>query len=92
MHVRVVRFTDVSPERMQQVLADVKAAGGPPEGIPSHAIDFLYDEGQQVCVVVQRFDSEQDMESAARVLGAMPASDTPGTRASVDTCELKLTL
>ena len=92
MNVRVVRFTGVSPDRMQQVISEVQAAGGPPEGIPSHEIDFLYDEDNQTCVVLQRFESAAAMEEAARVLSAMPASDTPGTRATVDACELKLSL
>jgi hypothetical protein len=31
------------------------------------------------------------METSARIFEAMDASETPGARASVDSCELKLT-
>jgi len=90
MHVRVVRFTGVSAERMDAVLTRIKAAGGPPEGVPSSGITMLFDEQQGTAVVLQHFDSAEAMDTAAKALGAMDASETPGTRASVDTCELKV--
>ena len=51
---------------------------------------MLSDAEQGTAVVLQYFDSQDDMEAAARVFEAMDASETPGTRASVDTCEMKL--
>lgn len=39
---------------------------------------------------VRRFDSLEDIRVGARVFAAMDASETPGTRVSVDMCELKL--
>ena len=33
MYVRVVRFTDVSAERMQELLARIEEADGPPPGV-----------------------------------------------------------
>jgi hypothetical protein len=51
MHARVVRFTDVSAERIDQIVASVDESDGPPPGVDS--------------------------------------SETPGTRASVDLCEVK---
>jgi hypothetical protein len=90
MYVRVVRFTDVSSERMQQMLARVKEAGGPPPGVRSAAMKFLYDEAQGTAISMQEFATAQDMDEAARVLGAMDPSETPGTRASVDSGEVML--
>lgn len=90
MYVRVVRFTDVTPERVAAVLADIEAAGGAPPGVNATGIQLLFDAGQGTAVVTQSFASAEDMEAGARVFAAMDASETPGTRASVDSCEVKL--
>lgn len=90
MYVRVVRFTGVSPERMQNLQARVEEAGGPPPGVNSTGVTALYDEAQQTAVVLQRFATAADMEEGARVFSAMDPGETPGTRASVDACEIKL--
>lgn len=90
MFVRVVRFTDVTAERVEGVLAMIQESGGPPPGVASSRLQMLSDAGQGTAVVLQYFDSEDDMEAAARVFEAMDASETPGTRASVDACEVKL--
>ena len=92
MFVRVVRFTDVSAERMQQLESRVREAGGPPPGVRSAGLEILLDESQGTAVVLQRFESKQDMEDAAKVFGAMDPGETPGSRASVDACEQKLEL
>jgi len=90
MYVRVVRFTDVSAERMQGLLGRVEESGGPPPGVPSTGIKVLSDEAQGTAVVLQYFESAEDMEAGAQVFSAMDSSETPGTRASVDMCELKI--
>jgi hypothetical protein len=90
MHVRVVRFTDVTAERVEELVARIEESGGPPEGVPSTGIQLLFDENQGTAVVVQLYNTREDMEAGARVLDAMDASETPGTRASVDSCEVKV--
>lgn len=90
MYVRVVRFADVSAERMEALLARVNEAGGPPPGVASTGLTVLFDEAQGTAVVLQRFASAADMEEGAKVFAAMDPSETPGTRISVDSCELKL--
>jgi hypothetical protein len=90
MYVRAVRFTDVSAERMQDLLARVEESDGPPPGVPSTGLKVLYDEGQGTAVVLQEFESTEDMEAGARVFSAMDSGETPGTRASVDMCEVKI--
>jgi hypothetical protein len=92
MYVRVVRFTDVSAERLEGLLARIKESDGPPPGVPSKGLTMLFDEGQGSAVVLQYFDTAEDMEAGAKVMAAMDASETPGTRASVDACEVKLEL
>jgi hypothetical protein len=92
MFVRVVRFTDVSAERVTEILARIEASDGPPEGVPSTGLKMLHDAAQGTMVVLQYFASAEDMETGARVFDAMDPGDTPGTRVSVDACELKLEL
>ncbi len=92
MYVRVVRFTDVSPERIEANLGRIRDADGPPPGVPATGLKFLYDESQGTAVVLQYFATAEDMATGAAAFSAMEPSETPGTRASVDTCEIKLEL
>jgi hypothetical protein len=89
MHVRVVRFTDVNPQRIQELLGQIDEAGGPPADMPIKGLQILVDENQGTAVVLQTFDSAEDMEKGGEVFAAMDASETPGTRVSVDMCEVK---
>lgn len=92
MYVRVVRFTDVNAERMEGLLARIEESDGLPPGVPATGLTMLFDEAQGVAVVLQHFATAEDMSAGAQVFGAMDASETPGVRASVDVCELKLEL
>lgn len=86
MYVRVVRFTGVSQERMDEIKARIEGSDGPPEGVTSTGIKIAYDADAGTAVVIQSFDTEEDMRESAKVLEAMDAGDTPGTRSSVDHC------
>ena len=90
MYVRVVRFTGVTAERIQAVLQQIDEAGGPPPGVPTTGLKLLFDQAQGTAVVLQYFATAEDMDAGAQAFSAMDASETPGTRASVDMCELKL--
>ena len=90
MHARVVRFTDVTPETIEKVIAQVEESDGPPPGVDSTGMQLLYDESQGTAVFVGYFENEEKMRAAAEVFEAMDPSETPGTRASVDQCEVKL--
>lgn len=90
MYVRAVRFTDVSAERMQGLLARIEESDGPPPGVPATGLKVLFDSAQGTAMVLQYFESAEDMEAGGKVFSAMDPSETPGTRASVDMCELKL--
>jgi len=91
-YVRVVRFTDVDPSRIEQLITQIEEADGPPEGIVSSGIQILHDADQGTAVVIQSFDSMDDMTTSEAVLEAMPSDMTPGTRASVDRTELKVAM
>jgi hypothetical protein len=90
MRVRVVRFTDVTAERMQELVGRVREAGGAPPGVNSTGLEVLFDEAQGTAVVLQHFATAEDLDAGARVFAAMDPGETPGTRASVDACEVKL--
>jgi hypothetical protein len=86
VNVRVVRFTDVTRERVDQLVAQIEESDGPPPGIPSTGIQLLYDEDAGTAVVLQLFDSADDMRAAEEAFDAMDPGQTPGTRVSVDRC------
>lgn len=92
MHVRVVRFTGVSAERLESLLARIRESEGPPPGVPTTGLKMMFDEAQGTAVVLQYFATAEDMRAGAEAFNAMDASETPGTRASVDMCEMKLEL
>jgi hypothetical protein len=89
MHIRVVRFTDVDTERIGALKERIEAEdGGPPPGVDATGIKVLLDEEQGTAVVLQFFEDEEKMRSSESALSDMDPSDTPGTRASVDRCEV----
>lgn len=90
MHTRIVRFTDVSKDRMEEMRARIEESGGPPEGVRATGLSVFFDEAQGTAIVLQRFATREDMEDGARIFAAMDPADTPGARASVDMCELVL--
>jgi hypothetical protein len=92
MYARVVRFTDVSADRIAAVEARVQESGGPPPGVNSTGMQLLYDADQSTAVFIGLFANEQDMRDADAVFREMDTADTPGTRASIDQCEVKLEL
>jgi hypothetical protein len=90
MFVRVVRFTDVTADRVEAVQAGIKESDGPPPGIAATRLQMMFDAEQGTAVVLQYFETAEDMEAAARIFEAMDASETPGRRVSIDTCDVAL--
>lgn len=90
MYARVVRFTDVTPESIAAVIARIEADAGPPPGVDSTGFKLLQDESQGTAIFIGFFETEEKMRDAAAVLEQMDLSETPGTRASVDQCEVKI--
>jgi hypothetical protein len=87
MFVRVVRFTEVTAERVQSLVAGIDETG-PPPGVPIKRLQLVFDEAQGTAVVLQYFDTEEDLRTGAEAFAAMDASETPGSRVSVDAGEL----
>ncbi len=92
MYARVVRFTDVDPDHLAGRLAEADEGQRPPVDIPAKRIQILLDVDQRTAVVIQLFETAEDMAAAEGPLDAMDPGDTPGTRASIDRCEIKAEL
>ena len=54
-----------------------------PENVPAKEIIVLHDPESDKSVVILFFETEDDYQRGDAALNAMPASDTPGKRASV---------
>jgi hypothetical protein len=89
MYMRVVRFTDVDPDRLGSRVEDRGEETGPPEGVKAKSIKVMHDPDQRTAVVIQLFETEQDMADSEAALDAMDPSETPGTRATIDRGEIK---
>jgi hypothetical protein len=90
MYARVVRFTDVTAERISEVVARVAESEGPPPGVDASGLELFVDESQGTAVFVGYFETEEKMRDASAVFEQMDPSETPGSRASVDLCEVKV--
>jgi hypothetical protein len=88
MYERVVRFTDVTQERIDGLKARIQERSGPPEGVDATGVRFLHDADQATMVVIQSFESREKMEASEEALEGMDPEQTPGTRQSVDRCEI----
>lgn len=92
MYARVVRFTEVDPDHLAGRLAEAESRQGPPVDIPAKGVQILHDAEQRTAVVIQLFETADDMAAAEGPLDEMDPADTPGTRASIDRCEVKAEL
>lgn len=90
MYARVVRFTDVTPDRVDAVVSRVEESDGPPPGVESVGMQLIYDEAQGTALFIGFFETEEKMRDAGAVLEQMDADDTPGNRSSVDQGEVKI--
>ena len=92
MHMRVVRFTGVDPERIAKLVSEISESDGPPDGVKVTGLQMVVDEGQRTAVVLQLFDSAEDMRASEAAFDGMDPTETPGTRATIDRGEIKLDL
>ena len=90
MYARVVRFDGVTRETIDKVLAEIEESDGPPPGVDANRMQMLWSEGAGTSLFVAWFETREAMEAADRVFGAMDPGDTPGSRQSVDLCEVMI--
>jgi hypothetical protein len=88
MHARVVRFTGVDSDQIRKIVAQVEESDGPPPGVDASGFKLLFDESQGTSIFIAFFDSEEKLRDANEIFDQMDPGDTPGSRASVDLCEV----
>jgi hypothetical protein len=69
-YARVATF-EADDAAIDALLAEISAAGGPPEGLPAKRLTVLADRAAGTLVVSVRFDSEEDLRKGAEVLDSM---------------------
>jgi len=79
---RVVSFEGVDANRIAEMSSSIEE-GERPADLPATEMMLLHDPGTDTALAIMFFDSEDDYRQGDAVLGAMPASDTPGRRTSV---------
>ncbi len=84
---RVVSFDGVSAERMAEMQSRMQESDRP-DDVPAQEIIVLNDAENEKSVVILFFENEDDYARGDEALSAMPASDTPGRRASVGKYEV----
>ena len=77
MYARVVRFTEVTAERISEVVARVAEYEGPPPGVDASGLELFVDESQGTAVFVGYFETEEKMRDASAVFEQMDPSETP---------------
>jgi hypothetical protein len=80
---RVVSFEGVDSERMAQMRQEMEG-GERPEEIPATEVIVLHDPEASKSLAIVFFDNDEDYAKGDAALNAMPASDTPGQRTSVE--------
>lgn len=89
-HARVVTF-DADDAAIDALVSEINSAEAPPEGVPAKRITVLADRAAGQVVVATRYDSEEDMQTAAAVFEAMsPPEGSNIRRVSVDSYEVLL--
>jgi hypothetical protein len=79
---RVVTFDGVTDERVAELRRRIE--GEPqPENLPASEMLLLHDADAGTALAILFFENEDDYRTGDQTLSAMPAEETPGTRASV---------
>ena len=80
---RVVSFEGVDGDRIAQMKSEIEG-GERPADIPASEVLILHDAGSDRALAIVFFETEEDYATGDATLSAMPASDTPGNRTSID--------
>jgi hypothetical protein len=93
MYARVARFEGGDPDAIRRSAEEIKsrAAGGPPEGVPSVGFTLLIDPDNGRGMGIGLFETEEDLRKGDETLDAMtPPDEGLGRRTSVEVYEVGL--
>jgi hypothetical protein len=79
---RVVSFDGVSHERMEELSKRIENEQRP-DDLPASEMLLLHDPEGGKALAILLFDNEDAYRTADATLNAMPADETPGSRATV---------
>ena len=85
MHVRAVRFTDVSAERIEALVARIEESDGPPPGVAATGLTCCTTNLSEPRWSCSTSRPRRTWSTGAQAFSAMDPSETPGTRTS-STC------
>jgi len=89
---RVVTFEGGTADGLRaavdQVNADMRERGGPPEGVKSTGMTFLVDPDGGKAMFIGLFANEEDLQASESALQAMDPPAGMGSRSSVDVYEV----
>ena len=60
MYARVVRFTEVTAERISEIVAQVEEREGPPPGVDATGIELFVDKAQGMATFVGYLETAED--------------------------------
>jgi hypothetical protein len=85
---RVVAFEGVDAEQIERLRGEIGAT--PPDDVPASELMILHDPqgGRSLAIVI--FENEDDYARGDAALDAMPSTETPGRRLSVDKYEVAI--
>ena len=79
---RVVSFDGVTDDRMEELRRRITSEPQP-ESLPASEMLLLHDPEAGSALAILIFDNEDDYRTGDQALNAMPADETPGSRAAV---------
>jgi hypothetical protein len=88
---RVVAFDGVTKERIEELRREIGEQGRPDE-VPATEIMILHNPDAEKSLAILFFENEEDYRKGDAALNAMPAGDTPGSRAAVTRYEVAIHL
>jgi hypothetical protein len=89
MYARIVKFEGADSAALDAIRDAINSADGPPPGVPATRIVVLGNRESGASYTIVFFDNEEDLRTGDAALNDMqPITDSPGTRAWVDLCEV----
>jgi hypothetical protein len=91
---RIARFEGAEPDRMQDMVDEIRNDPGPPEGVPATRFMMFLDRASGTGLAVSFYESEEDMRAGDQALNDMSPPPIPGLgrRVSVELYEVPLDL
>ena len=92
MHARVATFEGGDPEKVSEMVGEIKrrSESGPPEGVPAVGFLMLHQPDEGKVLSISLFETAEDLEQGDATLNSMdpPVQGGMGRRGSVEKYEV----